>query len=237
MRILESKLKFEEDVLSLFGYNIDPVPISEVLWLNKNIFLSFDLMVSAQPLNHAAILDIDFFTKGDDKVLEKEKAKSFASITINDKSILLSYNDFSIKSPYIFNLFDYDNKWHSFEIEIFRENLWCPNKKCKFEDCVHLDAEALDDDYLGWDNRGLKKHRRVSLSIDGSEKQYFNYMTDANNSVISFGNNNFNLTKDSKLYADIIKYNLANKPSLSLKNIKAVSGEDEVEFTLKNSIS
>lgn len=234
---MESKTFDQEHAIDLLGYNLNEVPISEVIWLDKSILLSFDLMIHKSPLQYSAIVDIDFFTHDKDKAFEKEKGKSFASITINNKSILLSYNDFSIKSPYIFNLFDYDNKWHSFEIEIFRENLWCSNKKCKFEDCVHLDAEALDNDYLGWDNRGLKKHRRVSLSIDGSEKQYFNYMTDANNSVISFGNNNFNLTKDPKLYADIIKYNLTNKPSLSLKNIKAVSGEDVLEFTLKNNIS
>jgi|LauGreDrversion4_2_1035121.scaffolds.fasta_scaffold10359_13 hypothetical protein len=232
-----SKVFNQKDTVDLLGYNINPVPISEVIWLNKNILLSFDLMIYEKALKHSAVVDIDFFTHYKDEVFEKEKARSFASVTANDKEILLSWNDFGIKSPYAVKLFDCDNNWHSFEIEIFRENLWCPNKKCKFEDCAHIDAESLGDDYLGWDHKGLKKHRRVSVSIDGLEKKYFNYMTEANNSVISFGNNNFNLTKDPNLHADIVKYNLTNKPSLSLRNIKASYGEDELAFTLKNNIN
>lgn len=226
----------KEKKFELIGYNINPVPLSEIIWLNKPLSLSFDLKVNDDPIENSAIVDIDFYTKSSGDTFEKERAKSFVSITVKGKYISLSYNDFKIKSPDFVNLIKYDNDWHKFDIAVFQENLWCPNKKCKFQDCHHVDAEVLSNEYLGWTNKGFKQHRRVSVSIDGSDNFYFNYMSNANNAVISFGNNNFNLTDDKDIYEKIINSKLISKSSVSLKNITAMSGEDEIEFSLKNSI-
>ncbi len=226
----------KENRFDLIGYNINSVPISEIIWLNKPLSLSFDLKINDDPAENSAIVDIDFYTKAYGENFEKEQAMSFASITIMKKYISLSYKDFGIKSPDSVNLVKYDNNWHKFEINVFQENLWCPNRKCKFQDCHHVDAEVLSNEYLGLGDRGFKQHRRVSVSIDGSENFYFNYISSANNAVISLGNNNFNLISDKNIYEKIINLAALSKPSISIKNIIAMSGEDSIEFNLKNKI-
>jgi hypothetical protein len=227
----------DKNKIDLIGYNVMPVPISEFIWLDKDVHLSFYLKVHNDPLDYSAVVDIDFFTNNKTEIIEKETAKSYASIVLNGKDILLLFKDFHINNAQMRNLFQYDNEWHKFDIKISRENLWCPNKRCKFESCSHVEAKSLGDSYLSWNPKDIKKHRKVSISIDGSKEIYLNYMSEATHSIISFSNNTVNNTKDSTLLNQIIESSLANRPSISLKEINAVYDEDEIEFVLKNYIT
>jgi hypothetical protein len=227
----------DKNQIDLIGYSVTPVPVSELIWLNKDVHLSFYLKVHNDPLEYAAVVDIDFFTSNKKEIIEKETAKSFASIVLNGKDVLLHFKDFHINNTNVRNLFQYDNEWHRFDIKIFRDNLWCPNKRCKFEDCLHVEAKSLGDSYLSWNPKHIKNHIKVSISIDGSKEIYSNYMSGATHSIISFSNNNVNNTKDSILLNQITESSLANRPSISLKEINALYDEDEIEFVLKNYVT
>ena len=234
---LGTKLNIEEKVIDLIGYNVSPVPMSEFIWLDKDVHLSFYLKVLDNPLDYSAIVDIEFFNSNKAEIVEKENSKSFVSIVIEDKDIVLYFKEFNINYPFFRNLFRYDKEWHKFEIKIFRDNLWCPNKRCKFEHCAHTEAKSLGDAYLKWNPKDIKRHRRVSLSIDGSEEIYFNYMSHATNAIISFSNNNVDQTQNNMLVDKIVESALINRPSISLKNINAVYDEDEIKFVFKNHIN
>jgi hypothetical protein len=227
----------DKNQIDLIGYNVNPVPTSELIWLYKDVHLSFYLKVHNNPLDYSAIVDIDFFTNNKTEIIEKETAKSFASIVLNGKDVLLHFKDFHINNALIRNLFQYDNEWHRFDIRVFRDNLWCPNKRCKFETCSHAEAKSLGDAYLAWNPKDTKKHRKVSISIDGSEEIYLNYMSDATNAIISFSNNNASKTKDNILLNQIYESSLTNRPSISIKEINALYHEDEITFVLKNHIT
>lgn len=221
--------------LNLLGYNVEDVPISDIVWLNKEAKLSFDIKIKDSHLPYAAITDIDFFTDAmDNDLFEKEASKSFASVIIKNNTVCLSYNDFKLKKPKSFKLLDIDDQWHKFEITISRENLWCPNRKCQFEDCLHLDAELIEDDLIGWGKNTLKKHRRVSIKIDELNVFNFNYLTGAKHIITSFGNNNANLLKDPETHLMVLEAHSKRNSSMVLKNISLISDDDEIEFSMKN---
>jgi hypothetical protein len=222
-----------EDIY-LLGYNIKDVPISEIIWLNKKSHLVFDVKIQDNPLPYAAVVDIDFFTDISDETFEKETSKSFASILIKNNSVSLSYNDFKLNAPRFFNLIDIDKEWHRFEITISRENLWCPNKKCEFEDCLHLNAELIDNDLIKWTDDKMQKHRVVRIEIDGSKIFYFNYLSGANNLMISFGNNNINAMKDTETHLKALEANSRGESSIIIKNVSAFSDNDEIDFNMVN---
>ena len=222
-----------EDIY-LLGYNIKDVPISEIIWFNKKSHLVFDVKIQDNPLPFAAVVDIDFFTDISDETFGKETAKSFASILIKDNSVSLSYNDFKLKAPRFLNLIDIDKEWHRFEITISRENLWCSNKKCEFEDCLHLNAELIDNDLIKWTDDKMKRHRVVCIKIDGSKIFYFNYLSGANNLMISFGNNSINAMKDAETHLKALKANSRGESSIIIKNVSAFSDNDEIDFNMVN---
>ena len=230
-------MPIDNNEIHLLGYNVKNVPISDVVWLNKEINLIFDLKIKDNPFPYSAITDIDFFTHIDNQAFEKESARSFASLIIKDSAICLSYNDFNLNQPEFFKILDIDDQWHKFEITISKENLWCPNKKCEFEDCLHLDAELIEDDLIGWKEGVLKRHRRVSIKIDQLNLFNFNYLTGAKYTVVSFGNNNINLIKDPHLNLMVLKSYLRGESSMILKNIYLTTDDDEVEFNMKSKIT
>jgi hypothetical protein len=223
--------------LHLLGYNTKDIPMSDIVWLNKQVKLSFNVKIKDSPLPYAAITDIDFFTEIDNEVFQKEASRSFASVIIKDNIIWLSYNDFKLKKPKSFKLLDIDDQWHKFEITISRENLWCPNRKCQFEDCLHLSAELIEDDLIGWGKSTLKKHRRVSIKIDELNVFNFNYLTSAKHIIASFGNNTSNLLKDPETHFMVLEAHSKRESSMILKNISLISDEDEIEFSMKSQIT
>lgn len=222
--------------LHLLGYNVKGVPISDIVWLNKEVKLGFDIKIKDNPLHYAAITDIDFFTEIDNEVFEKEAARSFASVIIKDNTISLSYNDFKLK-PNFFKLLDIDDQWHKFEITISRENLWCPSKKCEFEDCLHLDAELIEDDLIRWQKNTLKRHRRVSIKIDELDVFNFNYLTGAKYIIISFGNNNINFLMDPETHLMVLESHSRGNSSMILRDVYLISDDDEIEFSMNNKIT
>lgn len=223
--------------LHLLGYNVKDVPISDIVWLNKEVKLGFDIKIKDRPLPYSAITDIDFFTEIDNEVFEKEASRSFASVIIKDNTISLSYNDFNLKTPKFFKLLDIDDQWHKFEITISRENLWCPSKKCEFEDCLHLDAELIEDDLIRWQKNTLKRHRRVSIKIDELDVFNFNYLTGAKYIIISFGNNNVNFLRDPETHLMVLESHSRGDSSMILRGISLISDDDEIEFSMKNKIT
>ena len=226
------------DQIDLIGYSVRPVPMSEIIRLNKYVHLSFYLKVYDNPLKYSAIVDVDFFSSNKPEIVEKETAKSFASIVLKDKDILLFFKDFNYGHVFEHKLLRYDDEWHRFDIKIFKDNLWCPNKRCKFEHCIHPEARSLGDIYLSWDPKNIKTHKRVSISIDGSKEIYLNSMNSSSQfAVISFSNNTLDKIKDNILVNQIIESSLTNRPSISIKGINAVHDEDEITFVLKNHIT
>ena len=236
--ILQNKMITNTDQINLSGYSVHPVPMSEILWLNKYVHVSFYLKVYDNPLKYSAIVDVDFFSSNKPEIAEKETAKSFVSIVLKNKDILLFFKDFEHNHVFEHKLLRYDDEWHRFDIKIFKDNLWCPNKRCKFETCAHPEAKSLGDIYLSWNPKDIKRHRRVSISIDGSKEIYLNSMdTNSQFAMISFSNNSLGKTKDIVLVNQIIESSLTNRPSISIKGINAVYDEDEITFVLKNHIT
>lgn len=222
-----------EDIY-LLGYSIKDVPISETIFLGKKSHLVFDVKIEDDPVPYAAILDIDFFTDNSDGAFAEESSKSFASILIKDDKVSLHHKDFKLNSPQFFKILDIDKEWHRFEITITRENLWCPNKKCQFEECYHLNSEVIDNDLIKWKDTQLKKHRSVCIKIDGSEVFYLNYLSGANYLIMSFGNNNLHGMSDIGVRLKAIEANSLGKSSIILKNVSAFNDNDEIKFNIGN---
>lgn len=226
-----NRIKNEE--INLLGYSLKPVIQSHILSLDGQVCIEFELKIKDNIVENPAIIDIDFFTSQDNDTFIKETAMSYASMVVIENNVCLLRKDFNRKFIKIFEIKESDDEWHNVKITINRENLWCPNKKCQFEDCSHDDAEILSDEYTEWSESRLKRHVRIGIEFDNLETIYINYMSGTENFKLSFGNNNMNSKNRSRIYNRLVSADKVGEYPVSIKNLHSKYKEEEIDLFLK----
>lgn len=226
----------------MLGYNQPNETIikNEINQFHKKIEIFFKFKLENNPLDNAAILDVDFY-EGQNKHIRARhlgngwirRTMSFGSITKFENEIVFNYIDFGHGSSKKHNIIPIDNLWHNVHVTIKRDNMKCLNKICEFSDCDHDKALSISDEEINWDDENKKIHKKIIIKIDDLEDKEFNYFTSNEMTEISFGNNNLNENISDSIKNEIHKKHYKREKTFSLKDVSIFIDGKEINLEKK----
>jgi len=204
---------------------------------HKKIEIFFKFKLENDPINSAAILDIDFYSNGNKFLRAKHlgdgwirRTLSFGSITKFDNQIIFNYIDFGHGNSKPNNLIPVDNLWHKVHVIIKRDNMKCTNKICEFSDCSHEEALSIKDEEINWNEENTKIHKKIIIKIDDLDSKEFNYFTSNEITQISFGNNNLNKNISNLEKNEVYKKHYNREKTFCIKDIEIFVEKEKINL-------
>lgn len=229
----------ESNEFLMLGFNQPNETIikNEINDFHKKIQIFFKFKLEDNPLDNAAILDIDFYPNKNKYIRAKHlgngwvrRNMSFGSITKFENEIIFNYIDYGHGNSKNNYLIPVDNLWHSVYVEIKRDNMKCLNKICEFSDCDHNGALSIVNEEIDWDEENKKIHKKIIIKIDDFESKEFNYFTSNQSIEISFGNNNVTKNVSDLTKNEIYKKHYKKEKTFCLRDVSIFVDEKEINL-------